>query len=445
MPLAWLWTSYALAQGYSLDIELLDPSFGARAIPGVDAPTTDRAGAVRFGSMVQYQADPLTLYDAVSDVELGAVVAERATAAFGVSADLTGRFTVDLSLPTAASWQSEVPEFAGDGFGAGDPALGAQLVVVRTRAFALGARGAARLPLGRSNAWLGERGVRVQPALLASVELGPVTVATDVGTQLRPPIATTEDLSLGSELVWASGARVALPDASRLALSGSVLARAGLSDLGAGETPLELLAGVQVRPTRDLTVDLGGGRGLTEGYGTTNLRLMSAVTWRFRPRDEPEVGPGPPPPPPPPPERPHELVDREDPPDPDLPRLTETTIEIPEQPRFIVDTPILLDSARPLLLDVAALLEEHPELTHVVIVGHASEEGTEAHNYDLSLRRAHAIWQALVAAGVDEARLSFRARGEADPLVPGTSAEALEANRRVEFLITGRAAVAPGP
>ena len=122
--------------------------------------------------------------------------------------------------------------------------------------------------------------------------------------------------------------------------------------------------------------------------------------------------------------------------------VTQTRFVLAEQPRFLVDTAVLLESSRPLVDEVARRFAEHPEVAHVVIEGHASAEGPHSHNYELSLRRAHTIWKALIEAGVDQDRISFRAKGETAPINRGTDATQLEQNRRVEFRITANH---PGP
>jgi hypothetical protein len=82
---------------------------------------------------------------------------------------------------------------------------------------------------------------------------------------------------------------------------------------------------------------------------------------------------------------------------------------------------------------IAKLMSEKPEIAHLVIEGHASEEGDFRYNYKLSLERSLAGYEALVAAGVHPWRLSCRAMGEVQPVVPGDTPEALATNRRVLF------------
>ena len=75
------------------------------------------------------------------------------------------------------------------------------------------------------------------------------------------------------------------------------------------------------------------------------------------------------------------------------------------------------------------------QIGHVVIEGHASEEGSHQYNYDLSNLRARAIFKALAEAGVHPDRMSHRGYGEALPKNLGEDEAALAENRRVEFHI----------
>ena len=88
--------------------------------------------------------------------------------------------------------------------------------------------------------------------------------------------------------------------------------------------------------------------------------------------------------------------------------------------------------------DTAALnqnarrLKQHPELK-VVIVGHCDPRGTVAYNLALGQRRADAVKNYLVKAGVPEERLTTRSAGESQPIA--TSPAEYWQDRRVEFQI----------
>src|SRR6185295_5328001 len=77
----------------------------------------------------------------------------------------------------------------------------------------------------------------------------------------------------------------------------------------------------------------------------------------------------------------------------------------------------------------------HPEIGHVVIEGHASEEGSYEYNYNLSNLRARSIYEELVKAGVHPKRMSTRGMGEVEPVALGSEEERLALNRRVDFHI----------
>ena len=104
---------------------------------------------------------------------------------------------------------------------------------------------------------------------------------------------------------------------------------------------------------------------------------------------------------------------------------------------------LFLDS-KPTLEFVAKIINEDIKIGHLVIEGHASEEGSFDYNYDLSNLRARAIYRALTASGVHPDRMSYRGYGEALPKVMGSDEASLAKNRRVEFHIV-RIDPATGP
>ncbi|MFC5284326.1 OmpA family protein [Pedobacter alpinus] len=65
--------------------------------------------------------------------------------------------------------------------------------------------------------------------------------------------------------------------------------------------------------------------------------------------------------------------------------------------------------------------------------GHASAEGTEEYNIQLSLDRANAVKTYLVNSGVDAKNISTTGYGESRPIASNATEEGRVANRRVEF------------
>jgi OmpA-OmpF porin, OOP family len=71
----------------------------------------------------------------------------------------------------------------------------------------------------------------------------------------------------------------------------------------------------------------------------------------------------------------------------------------------------------------------------IVVVGHTDRQGTVEANDALSLRRAQAVAELLVAQGFARELISARGRGEREPLVP-TDDEVIEPrNRRAEVVV----------
>jgi len=195
--------------------------------------------------------------------------------------------------------------------------------------------------------------------------------------------------------------------------------------------------GAWITPSGATRWDLGVGKGFASGYGTTEFRGFVGLTWRwsFAPAGpvEPTVVwvPG-------------EEPDRDAAPEPleevswaptQLARIRASSIEIREPVQFRFATDEVLPVSMPTLHAVADILADHPEITQVVVEGHASEEGSYPYNYDLSLRRARAVLQVLVEAGVHPQRLACRGMGEVAPTDRGTDEGSLALNRRVAFRI----------
>jgi len=71
----------------------------------------------------------------------------------------------------------------------------------------------------------------------------------------------------------------------------------------------------------------------------------------------------------------------------------------------------------------------------VEIVGHTDNVGSDAHNNDLSLRRAEALRSALIAKGISPERMTVKGMGSKQPIADNKTEEGRALNRRVEMII----------
>lgn len=83
---------------------------------------------------------------------------------------------------------------------------------------------------------------------------------------------------------------------------------------------------------------------------------------------------------------------------------------------------------------VVKLLEDNPTMI-IQIGGHTDNVGNEASNLLLSRKRATAVKQYLIDAGIASDRLDARGFGESDPFTTNLTEEGRSLNRRTEFLI----------
>jgi len=71
----------------------------------------------------------------------------------------------------------------------------------------------------------------------------------------------------------------------------------------------------------------------------------------------------------------------------------------------------------------------------ISVTGHTDLSGSPEYNMGLSLRRADAVRDALIAGGVSPDQITTAGRGEAEPAVPTADGVREQANRRAEIII----------
>ncbi len=100
---------------------------------------------------------------------------------------------------------------------------------------------------------------------------------------------------------------------------------------------------------------------------------------------------------------------------------------------FDYDKADIKPESQPQLDHVMAYLQKSPDLK-VYVVGHTDNHGGLDYNMKLSGGRAIAVVHALIAAGVDKARLVPKAAGPIAPLASNRTPEGQAKNRRVELV-----------
>jgi len=462
----------------SFEAQRFQPMAGAWDILGVESahvPGHLEKSAVLY---LNYADEPLRLISAGGPSVQQPLLESQTGLDVGASLGLLGCLEASLVLPVTAT---QSPRTAG----AIDPALGAQLAtggigdlrfapkarLFATSAIALALALPVTFPTGKASGYLGQDGVTGGPRAIAEYgSPGGFRAAANVGVILRSARQLL-NLDVGNALAYGLGAE--MPFAllrQRFSGLATLVGQASLSGGQAVEAPLELLAGVRWYAPLGLTAALGGGPGLTNGYGTPVYRLFfslglgpSLPSAAASPPPEPIVAAPPPPPPrPPPPQEPvvaapprppppEPVAAAPPPPPPPVqpvpvpPPAAKVVLEadrilILEQVHFATGRDVILKSSFDLLNQVASVLLANPRVTKVRVEGHTDDQGGFQHNQDLSARRARKVREFLVKSGVAAKRLESAGYGPKKPVASNATKAGRARNRRVEFVI-----VAQGP
>lgn len=125
----------------------------------------------------------------------------------------------------------------------------------------------------------------------------------------------------------------------------------------------------------------------------------------------------------------------------------QVTVTLDAEVLFELDQATLTPEAADSLRDLAQTINGRRAAPGITVVGHTDALGTDAHNLDLSQRRAAAVrdFLAPLLVGSDVA-FTVEGRGSAEPVAPNTrpdgsdDPEGRRHNRRVEVTFTARSA-----
>jgi outer membrane protein OmpA-like peptidoglycan-associated protein len=108
---------------------------------------------------------------------------------------------------------------------------------------------------------------------------------------------------------------------------------------------------------------------------------------------------------------------------------------------FDYDSDALTSQGKESVGKIAEIVKRLAPENELICEGHTDARGTEAYNFELSLRRARRVFEALAGAGVPTDRISAQGLGESRPLAKETKPdgnddpEGRARNRRVEVVI----------
>ncbi len=101
---------------------------------------------------------------------------------------------------------------------------------------------------------------------------------------------------------------------------------------------------------------------------------------------------------------------------------------------FETDSYVIAEKSGSEIDNVCQLIKENPGII-VEISGHTDNVGSHNYNRRLSEQRAQAVFDRLIAKGIDAERLTFKGYAETRPLMPNDTEFNRRSNRRIEFSI----------
>ncbi|WP_342375581.1 Ig-like domain-containing protein [Myxococcus stipitatus] len=268
----------------SIDVQRFKPGPGAEDILGIHSARVQRHLGLNLGATLNYGSKPLNFMDPRSDRFITALVSRQLGVDLMGAVGLFDRFELGVVLPVTFQDSEPAPQVdssfskgVGSG-GIGDLRLVPKARLVDAEHFGLALVVPVSLPTAGGNDFLGSSGVGVQPKLVA--EYGEnVRFAANVGVDLREK-QVLRNVTAGNAFTYGLGTEIPftlgrLPLSAEATLIGAV----GLDEQDTEETPLEVLAALKYRAPSGFTAHLGGGPGLTRGYGTPGYRLLAGFSY----------------------------------------------------------------------------------------------------------------------------------------------------------------------
>lgn len=109
-------------------------------------------------------------------------------------------------------------------------------------------------------------------------------------------------------------------------------------------------------------------------------------------------------------------------------------LNMPGNVTFKTDSAEIQSNFYDVLNSVTLVLKEYNK-TIIDVNGYTDSTGSDAHNMDLSQRRAASVGQYLTSQGIDPRRMATQGFGKSNPRASNDTAEGRQQNRRVELVL----------
>jgi cysteine-rich repeat protein len=246
----------------------------------VEAARTPGHLAVDVGVWMGYANDPLTVRLGADGERLGALVSDRIGGDLVASLGLGRRFALGLAAPLIVSQSAALgPLMTGagglDSLGLGDLALTPKAMLVDGGVTVALAATVTVPTSSADDAYFGDDGLTVAPALLIGRDRGAVRVLANLGYRVRSEQRML-DLAIDDELFARLGLGLRAGRADLMAeVAFATAAAAPLDDYNGNHAEARAGVGLDVMP--GLRLFAAGGAGLASGFGTPDWRALGGL------------------------------------------------------------------------------------------------------------------------------------------------------------------------
>ena len=271
------------------------------------------------------------------------------------------------------------------------------------------------IPTGQDSVFIGDNNVSGSFALVGDWQIHSNRFYLNAGYVVRPsetlPLNT---LKVGDEVMYGGGFQRPLVKSINMDMLIELYGFVNTAEPNEqdGNPPEALFLMQHHVLDGKLAYTVGGGWGITEGYGTPRFRAILGVSYIA---------------PPPSQEKPKPLA-----------HIEEKRIVIDEKIHFEFDKATIRPESYPVLDAVVSVMQDHPDIKKVEVAGYTDSVGSDAYNERLSERRSKSVEAYLEQHGVESDRLVSKGYGESDPIATNETAEGRAMNRRTEFRILER-------
>lgn len=301
--------------------------------------------------------------------------------------------------------------------GFGDLLLDAKVRLVedRPRRIGLGIMSRLSVPTGDQKQFTGWGKPAGEFRLILDKTINNFYATTNVGYRVMSKVNVVNvasgvpwNFSDDDRLTFGGGARYSLPIQKRSwDIQASLYGENVIGNSNELSTPIEIDAGIVKRFANGMSVEAGGGYGITNALGSPSYRAFLAVGFDAGKRTKSVSSKMPP---------------------------SEIKAPVQKTILFSFDDATVHKDSKIILESVAANLKGREGIT-VSIEGHTDSTGARSYNRALGLRRARAVANVLIAMGVDSRLFKVSSCGALCPADSNSTREGRQKNRRVEIKV----------